>query len=264
MPGRKYVDPSVLHKLLVNHVIAKSINPDHVMCDELALCLMKQVEECAKASRFRNYFNGWKEDMKSLAHEHLCTYCHKYNIHYTETDDYFVKFIFREKKDVLEKYIKSLGIDYKMFYMMIPEKTIKTPNGKNKSKIAKHLTASILEELIKEFLCDPYYSISVFKPYAFEHYNKDGSLKEAFDSACDRNSFNYISAYINNAFKAIISEEKRNAVGKLNYLESKRYYIDPESSNMSLDDLEAKVSKEVQDSYYSADITKLDFSHDLY
>src|ERR1035437_5172831 len=99
--SRNYMDPAELQKLLKDHVIASSINENHVMTNALGNMIIKLVDEYANSGKYRNYFNGWKYEMKSQAYEHICRYAHIYNINYTDSIDFFLKWLFRDKEYIL-------------------------------------------------------------------------------------------------------------------------------------------------------------------
>ena len=91
---RYYLDPDILEANLREHVIMRGINPSHIMSRKLGLNIMSLVNEYAEGGQFRSYYNGWKEDMKSRAHEHICRYAHGYDINYVNTLEFFLRWLF--------------------------------------------------------------------------------------------------------------------------------------------------------------------------
>lgn len=198
--SRNYMDPSELHKLLKEHVIKRSINPNHRMGDALGKMIIKLVDEYSNSGKYRSYFNGWKYEMKSQAYEHICRYAHAYNIHYTESIDFFLKWLFRDKDHLLDEWFNSNKISYKDFKESLPIKLVKTPNGKDKTKMAKIVSESALIDFAKDA-----YDPTTFKDYFF---SKRPELVGEFKNQVERNSFNYLTQFAYHAFIAVIKREK--------------------------------------------------------
>ena len=201
---RYYVDPLELELNLRTYVIARSINPSQEMNKGLALNIMKIVDEYAESGQFRGYYNGWKEEMKGRAYEHICRYCHGYNITFTSSMKFFVQWLFRAKKYVLEEWFVSKGLSYSDFYAKLSVVKIKTPNGKEKTKMGKVISMEDMLNLnnIKEDTT--YFDETTFKSEIFAI---KPQLMEDFEDQCNRNPFNYLTRFAYHAFIAVIQEE---------------------------------------------------------
>lgn len=217
--NRNYMDPRELHKHLKEHVISRAINPEHVMTNALGLLIIKLVDEYSNSAKYRNYYNGWKYEMKSQAYEHICRYAHMYKIHYTDTVDFFVKWLFRDKDYVLEEWFNDRNLDYAKFKANLPEKLVKTPNGKEKTKIARVICA---DELDRQLNCDGFiiYNPNTFKS---EFFTKRPEMVEEFAHQIAKNAFNYLTMFAYHAFIAVIKRENLKNEQQKSYDEKRKY-----------------------------------------
>lgn len=201
--SRNYMDPSELHRLLKEHVIKRSINTNHRMTDALGKMIIKLVDEYSNSGKYRSYFNGWKYEMKSQAYEHICRYAHAYNIHYTDSIDFFLKWLFRDKEHLLDEWFAARLMSYKDFKDGLPIKMVKTPNGKDKTKMAKIISEAVLIEYVEKK--SQKYDPSTFKE---EFFSKRPELVGEFKTQVEKNSFNYLTQFTYHAFIAVIKREK--------------------------------------------------------
>jgi hypothetical protein len=235
---RYYLDPDELEVNLREHVIMRSINPNHVMSRKLGRNIMTLVAEYAEGGQFRSYYNGWKEDMKSRAHEHICRYAHGYRINYVKTLEFFLRWIFRKKTYALQSWLTDRGISYQKFYLSLLEVKIKTPNGKEKSKMGRKIFESDMHKLnnpliLKDLLDDAHkdnppqgivFTEDAFKEEIFGKWTE--TLRLDFDEQIRRNPFNYLTKYAYNAFIAVIKEEKAVSDNSQSFEEKMKYNPD--------------------------------------
>ena len=235
---RYYLDPDELEVNLREHVIMRSINPNHVMSRKLGRNIMTLVAEYAEGGQFRSYYNGWKEDMKSRAHEHICRYAHGYRINYVKTLEFFLRWIFRKKTYALQSWLADRGISYQKFYLSLLEVKIKTPNGKEKSKMGRKIFESDMHKLnnpliLKDLLDDAHkdnppegivFTEDSFKEEIFGKWPE--TLRLDFDEQIRRNPFNYLTKYAYNAFIAVIKEEKAVSDNSQSFEEKMKYNPD--------------------------------------
>jgi hypothetical protein len=235
---RYYLDPDELEVNLREHVIMRSINPNHVMSRKLGRNIMTLVAEYAEGGQFRSYYNGWKEDMKSRAHEHICRYAHGYRINYVKTLEFFLRWIFRKKTYALQSWLADRGISYQKFYLSLLEVKIKTPNGKEKSKMGRKIFESDMHKMnnpliLKDLLDDAHkdnppegivFTEDSFKEEIFGKWPE--TLRLDFDEQIRRNPFNYLTKYAYNAFIAVIKEEKAVSDNSQSFEEKMKYNPD--------------------------------------
>lgn len=261
-----YLDPDELERNLREYVIMKSINPDHVIGRKLGLNIIKIVEEYSNGAQFRSYYNGWKEDMKSRAHEHICRYAHSYRIDYVHTLEFLIRWLFRKKTYVLQDWLNTRGISYQKFYLSLLEVKIKTPNGKEKTKMGRKIfehdftklndvevLTSLLNEGVKiEDVSTTPFNEETFKEEIFSKWPE--TLKNDFEDQVKRNPFNYITKYAYNAFIAVIKEEKEISDSKQSFEEKMKY-----DQNSFDDD-----NNEGEDRYTQFNVDKLDWDPNLF
>lgn len=256
-----YLDPTVLEQNLREYVIMKSINPEHRIGRKLGLNIIKIVDEYSKGAQFRSYYNGWNEDMKSRAHEHICRYAHGYNINYVNSLEFLIKWLFRKKIHILQDWLNSKNISYAKFYSSLLEVKIKTPNGKEKTKMGRKIFESDFYKLndlniVKDLLNDgvniediqfPIFEEDKFRDDVFNNYSEN--VRFEFDEQVKRNPFNYLTRYAYNAFIAVIKEEKEISDNSNRFEEKMRYSQD------SFDD----DNNDGEDRYTQLNIDKLDW-----
>lgn len=221
--ARYYLDPVELDRNLSEHVILKRINPDHVMKNELGRNIIKVVDETAKGGQFRGYYNGWKEDMKVRAYDHICRYCHSYKIGHAETAEFMQKWLFRKKITVLESWFAFKGLDYARFYNDLPVERVSTPNGKEPFKMCKVIREANFEEINKWNEGVTPYNKDTF---IAEILQIAPQIEEDYVDQKSRNPFNYLTRYVYNAFIAVIKEENLIRKNSQVFEENIRYKID--------------------------------------
>jgi len=235
---RYYLDPDELELNLRGHVIMRAINPEHVMSRKLGDNLMILVAEYAEGGQFRSYYNGWKEEMKSRAHEHICRYAHGYKINYVKTLEFFIRWLFRKKTYALQAWLAERGISYAKFYLSLLEVKIKTPNGKEKTKMGRKIfdhdfhklnNPDVLADLIDDSLkgnvpVGVVFNEETFKDEIFARWPE--SLQKDFNEQVRRNPFNYLTKYAYNAFIAVIKEEKEISEKSRSFEEGMKYNPD--------------------------------------
>ena len=236
--ARYYLDPDELEANLREYVIMRAINPDHIMSKKLALNIVLIVKEYAEGGQFRSYYNGWKEDMKSRAHEHICRYAHGYKIDYVKSTEFFLRWLFRKKQFALQKWLNDRGVSYTKFYKGLLDVIIKTPNGKEKSKMGKKIFVSDLTKLNNPEIYKEYFDPSLkkdpidgivfdedkFKDEIFS--NNPQNFYDDFVDQVKRNPFNYLTKYAYNAFIAVIKEEKAVSDNSQSYEDKMKYASD--------------------------------------
>lgn len=243
---KNYLNPKELHELLKEHVIMKKINPDHVMSDALGLLIIKLVDEYSNGGQFRGYYNGWKYEMKSRAYEHICRYAHGYNINHTDTNNFFIKWLYRSKENVLEEWFTLKGLSYPEFKANLPTKVIKTPNGKEKTKIGKYISE---DEMLNLNSKEMFYNPAIFKE---EIFSCRPLLCEDFEDQILKNSFNYLTTYAYHAFIAVIREEKD--------LNSQKQVLD-EKIKYKTDNMDEDTG--AADRFMQLDETRIDWAYNL-
>lgn len=236
--ARYYLDPDELEANLREYVIMRAINPDHIMSKKLALNIVLIVKEYAEGGQFRSYYNGWKEDMKSRAHEHICRYAHGYKIDYVKSTEFFLRWLFRKKQFALQKWLNDRGVSYTKFYKGLLDVIIKTPNGKEKSKMGKKIFVSDLTKLNNPEIYKEHFDPSLkkepidgivfdedkFKDEIFS--NNPQNFYDDFVDQVKRNPFNYLTKYAYNAFIAVIKEEKAVSDNSQSYEDKMKYASD--------------------------------------
>lgn len=261
-----YIDPEVLEENLREYVIMHSINPEHGIGRKLGLNIIQIVEEYSKGAQFRSYYNGWHEDMKSRAHEHICRYAHGYNINYVKTLEFLIRWLFRKKTYVLQDWMSKRGISYDKFYLSLLEVRIKTPNGKEKTKMGRKIfehdfyklnDPEVLIELMADnakgmTFTEPVFNEATFRDEIFNQW-PDTLLKD-FEDQVKRNPFNYLTKYAYNAFIAVIKEEKAISDNSQSFEEKMKYNQD------SFDD----DNHDGEDRYTQLNVDRLDWGGNLF
>lgn len=247
--SRNYMDPSELHRLLKEHVIKRSINDNHRMSNALGKMIIKLVDEYSNSGKYRSYFNGWKYEMKSQAYEHICRYAHAYNIYYTDSIDFFLKWLFRDKENLLNDWFNDRGLSYKDFKEQLPIKMVKTPNGKDKTKMAKIISEAVLIEYVKNN--GKIYDPSTFKE---EFFTKRPELVGEFKTQVEKNSFNYLTQFAYHAFIAVIKKEKMRSEQQQSLNEGILYKTEGG---------EEDVDSPTADRFVSMDDNRIDWGHSL-
>ena len=148
---RIYLDPLEFYNELVDYIMKHKMDPNYVMPRKLGSMIVKLVDEIFNKANFRNYYNGWKYEMKSRAFEHICKYAVKYNMNFAYSCDFFFKWMYRVNEEKLTSWFEDKGVDYVEFKENLPEKEIKTPNGEKKTKIVKYVHIDLLLNLFPDF-----------------------------------------------------------------------------------------------------------------
>lgn len=261
-----YIDPEVLEANLREYVIMRSINPDHEIGRKLGLNIIQIVEEYSKGAQFRSYYNGWNEDMKSRAHEHICRYAHGYNINYVNTLEFLIRWLFRKKTYVLQDWLNTRGISYQKFYNSLLEVKIKTPNGKEKTKMGRKIfeydfrklnNPEVLIDLMSDevkgmTITSPIFNEETFREEIFGRWPE--TLLRDFEDQVKRNPFNYLTKYAYNAFIAVIKEEKAISDNSQSFEEKMKYNQD------SFDD----DNNDGEDRYTQLNVDRLDWDSNLF